>query len=134
MTSQTPPPIGTGFDPTVIQGLLEGSQFYDNTAQEFIHTTADKLKLCLIEHRDALNAKNSWIAPLGIFIALLATLVAADFHDFLGFTAEVWESIHIVAIVLSGLWLARALWRAWASRESSNIDNLVRQIKLGTEE
>ena len=134
MTNQAPPHSNTGFDPRTIQRLLEGSQFYDNTAQEFIYTTSDKLKLCLIEHRDALHARHDWVAPLGVLIALLATLVAADFNDYLGLSAEVWESIHIVAMVLSALWLARALRRMWMTRDSSDLDNLVKLIKLGIDE
>ena len=112
------------------EDLIQKSTSYTNIAQEFIHTTSDKIKLCLIENQDVLKAKIGWITPLGILIALVAALVTADFKKtFLGLKPEVWESMFIISSILCFLWLIYALRRSYKFRGKGGIEDVIKKLK-----
>lgn len=62
MTIQQPSPQ-TGID--LNQLTNESSQIHHNISQNYIVTTEDKLKLCLMDHQDTLKAKSDWKTPVG---------------------------------------------------------------------
>ncbi len=110
--------------------LLQKSTRHMNIAQEFIITTTDKLKLCLLENRDVLKAKISWIAPFGILITLVTALVTADFKKtILGLTPHVWQSVFIISSILCFIWLIIALLRICRLRDKGDIESVVKKLK-----
>lgn len=110
--------------------LVEKSTSYTNIAQEFIYTTSDKVRLCLLENREVLKAKISWITPLGILIALIAALVTADFKKtFLGLKPEIWEALFIISSILCFLWLIYALGRSYKFRGKGGIEDVIKKLK-----
>ncbi len=104
---------------------------HKNLNQEVVVTTVDKVRLCLMKNRDCLTAKNEWLTPLGIFLALLTTLVAAEFRNFI-FDPNVWTSIYVIGTILSLFWLLRSGYNAYKNRNSGSIDFIVNEMKSQT--
>ena len=67
---------------------------HSNVAQIFIEITEDKLKIILNEYKDTQIDSKSWVAPLGIFIALVTTLTTSTSNDFL-LPKEYWGSVYV---------------------------------------
>ena len=96
-----------------------------NTDIDVIVTTEDKLKLVLSEWQHFANSRDAWIAPAGILISMLITVVTADFRKIL-LEAAVWQAIFYVTLVLVFGWLLRALWKR---PKNKSRDDFIRQIK-----
>lgn len=104
---------------------------YKNLGQEVMVTTVDKVRLCLMTNRDSLTAKNGWLTPFGLFLALLTTLVAADFREFI-FKPNVWVAIYVIGTIISFVWLCSSAWIAWKNRHKGSIDLIVEELKAQT--
>lgn len=98
-----------------------------------IIVSEDRLRLVLTNHANSLRALG-WIAPLGIFLSLLTTLVTSDFKtEALGLSADAWHTIFIGAAVIAGVWLGTAaLMRFAFGGRGRAIDNCVNKIKKTT--
>jgi hypothetical protein len=116
------------------QELLQSSIVHKNVGQEFVVTTVDKVKLCLREHKEVLVSQLEWVAPLGTVLALLATLVAADFKDVFGLKKEDWRAIFVVGEITSFIWLIRCLYRAYKFRNRTSEDNFIEALKKRSED
>lgn len=101
---------------------------YQNVRQELVITTVDKLKLCLIEHKDHLRARREWLAPAGLLVSLVTTLVAADFHDALGLPKASWIAIYVLAAFASAIATVVLVIKALATLRKSSLDQLIDKI------
>lgn len=99
--------------------------------QEIIVTTADKIRLCLIENKECLRTKNEWILPLTLLITIVATLLATDFKEFL-LSAAVWEAIFILGSIICVIWLLKSGRTAWKNRKLGGIEEIVTTLKHST--
>jgi hypothetical protein len=104
---------------------------HKNLGQEIVVTTVDKVRLCLMMNRDSLTAQKEWLTPLGIFLALLTTLVAADFREFI-FKPNVWTAIYVIGSLISLVWLCTSGYKAWKNRSKGSIDAIVEELKAQT--
>lgn len=104
---------------------------HKNLGQEVVVTTVDKVRLCLLENRDSLISQKEWRTPLGIFLALLTTLVAADFREFI-FKPDVWTAIYVIGSLISFCWLCCSGYKAWENRDKGSIDSIVNNLKAQT--
>lgn len=90
------------------------SEFNDNIGQKYVTTTEDKIRICLQKHLPhiTLNKQNhEWIAPTGVLLTLIATLVTtSEFKDFI-IPKHVWHATFILAVVFSFAWLLRSLYK-----------------------
>ena len=110
--------------------MLKTSSYYTNVRQDFIMTTEDKIRLCLIKYQNILKLKNDWIAPAGMLIALIATLVvASDFKEFLSISPEGWRAIFIVGMITSFLILLRSLYYIYINRKNNAIETIIQELK-----
>lgn len=100
---------------------------YQNTAQDCIVTTRDKLELVLIKTEKVLSTKRSWMTPLGLFITCIIALSSADFKDFI-LSASVWKALFVLSSILCGIWLIQTLIQAWRNRKGGNIEDIINQI------
>lgn len=127
MNDPTPPEAND----TVVQltkDLLDSSTIRKNLSQEILIITIDKAKLCLIEHQKMLMAQRDWIAPATTLLALLASLVAADFKDFLNVKAEVWQALFMILSLGCGIQLAIALERTYRYRGKGEVDRVLQKL------
>ena len=96
---------------------------HKNTSQVVIITTEDKLKNILNEYTYTQHDSKSWIAPLGILLTLVGTLIT-------GTPKEFWRYIYAAGIGASLLWLlfsAPKAWRAW--KKSMSVEDIIVRIK-----
>lgn len=106
-------------------GQITADEVSINTASGVIVITEDKLKLALLERKEMLVGRGAWIAPLGISISILLTILTTDFRMFL-LAAHVWEAIFNIALILSIGWFVYAL----ANRpKDKSIDDFIQQTK-----
>lgn len=110
--------------------MFKNSSHYTNVRQDFITTTEDKIRLCLIEYQNILKVRNDWIAPAGILMALIATLVVAtDFKEFLNISPEGWKTIFIIGMIISFVILLRSLYYIYTNRKNNGIETIIQKIK-----
>ncbi len=102
---------------------------YVNVEQEVLHVTVDKLRLCLTERIGQLKKSREWIAPLGIVLTLLATLVGSTFRNNI-LKAGQWEVVFWIAFGAGVLWLA---WAGWTGcRNRVTVESIVEELKSGS--
>lgn len=69
----------------------------------------DRLKLILTEFVRRAERRHDWIAPVGLCLPLLLTLVAADFHDKFGFSAQQWEAVALTSLLAGVVWFGYSI-------------------------
>ena len=107
------------------QLIQQTSKVHFNLEQEFILTTDDKIRICLTDHLSRMEKRTSWIAPLGVLLAILVVFPTTTFKSFI-VSAETWEAIFIISAILSFVWLIKNLWQA---RVSTSMDKVIDDIK-----
>jgi len=101
------------------------NQVHTNIEQELIQVTEDKLKLILNEHIDSVEKKNSWIAPLSLFITLLIVFATTDFKEAY-LSANTWEAIFIITAVLIFTWLLKSIYNFINAKTVIDIINRIK--------
>jgi hypothetical protein len=96
--------------------------------QEVIVITADKVRLCLIDHKNALLAKREWLVPLGMLTTILVTLLTAQFKNWL-VAAETWSALFMLAALVCSIWLLLKIGPAWKNRGSNDVEQIVNGLK-----
>lgn len=120
----TPPKEGIETGSTA--DLVVASELYlINLPPDVITTTEDKVRLCLSEHLKKMEKKKSWVTPLGILLALIATLITTNFKD-VGLAAPTWQAIFIIAAILSSVWLIFSVIEA---SRSEKIEDIISELK-----
>ena len=106
---------------------VEGT--HENISQVIIITTEDKLKNILNEYTYTQQDSKCWIAPLGIFLTLLGTLITSTPKDLL-LPKEYWASLYGGAAVAAGIWLLVSGYKAWrAWKKSMSVEDIIERIK-----
>ena len=110
--------------------LVDKYKVHKNTDQDYIITTEDKARLCLAKYSSRLGKRRSWIAPLGILIAIILAIVTTTFKDF-GLEAEVWKALFIISAIIVFGWLLYAVKESW---HSVNEDVVIDELKQDSTE
>ncbi|QEY75118.1 hypothetical protein [Pseudomonas denitrificans (nom. rej.)] len=105
-------------------------QTHDNTSQEVITITRDKLKLVVIEHIGRMENSSSWQMPLSLLVTIVLVLCTADFRAFISLDPPFWKAVFYIGAVLSLIWLAVCLWRV---NKAPTIDELINAAANKTE-
>lgn len=106
--------------------VVNVDQIHNNTSQEVIHITADKLKLALMGYLDCLAKKNAWHVPLSLFASAVVVFFTSTFKDFLGVKADQLQVGFFIFAVGCLIWLVRAVYGA---RKSMSVEELIEVIK-----
>lgn len=117
-------------DPTKNRDIVLGylpqvSGVYLNVSQNLIVITEDKLRIHLSKSTKKMEKRGGWMAPLGIFVSLLLSILTADFKNF-GLESSTWEAMFIIGAVASFLWLAYALLQRL---HVETVDEVIERIK-----
>lgn len=126
MSGPTPRP--KPIELNIQQEFYDSSNITSNIGQDVIVTTADKVRLCLLGHEKAIKARIAWTAPLGVLLALLPSLVAADFKPFLALRPEEWKAVFVVGSIATAVWLLQSLWSVMQSRGKGDIEVIIRTL------
>jgi hypothetical protein len=97
------------------------SEYLIHDPQEVIVTTEDKLQLCLSKHLRKIEKRKGWITPLGILVAIIASLVTANFKDIGFIDATMWRAIFFIASLISGFWLLFSVREALFSEKLEDV-------------
>lgn len=109
--------------------LFRSATIHENVAQQIIIITADRAKLCLMEHKRSLSSRFAWIAPLGLVATGVTTLVTSTFHDALGISASTWQAVFVLGTILSTLWLVISIGLLVYRRKERTLDYLMAKLK-----
>ena len=115
------------FNKTFGKDVLQNSNVHVNFEQDFIVTTEDKIRLCMMEHANQLADQTSWISPVSLFVTIILVLLTASFNDALGLTKDTWQAIFVISAVLTAIWAVR--WVIRAVNSSTSVDKIVTQLK-----
>lgn len=80
---------------------INPSGISQNTDTHIIGITEDKLHRILGDYQQSVLKSRDWVAPLGIFLSLVAALCTSNFNDFL-MSAYYWKIVFISAALMSG--------------------------------
>lgn len=111
---------------TRIQTVANVEEIHNNTSQEVITITADKLKLALMGHLDNVSKKNEWHMPLSLLIGVVLVFCSAEFKSAFGLSADSWAAIFVIFGAGCACWLLLSLIRI---RRSSTLEELIQIIK-----
>lgn len=109
--------------------LAQNTKFHFNLDQNAIITTEDKLRLVLLTHLEHMEHRRSWMAPAGVFIAILTSVVTTNFKD-LWLPAATWQAIFVLAGGACFVWLLVSLWAAY---KAPSIEDVVSELKKSTQ-
>lgn len=101
-------------------------QVHDNTSQDVIHITEDKLRLALIAHLDGLAKQHAWHVPLSLFVSAIVVFFTSSFKDLLGVKADKIEVAFIIFSFICFIWLVKA---GYSARKSISVEELILKIK-----
>jgi hypothetical protein len=135
MSDQQPPSTSSGssfLSGDELRKISESWSVHDGTSQDIIKTTDDKVRLCLIQYRGIIRARADWIAPFSTLLTFVATLVAAEFKDFLGAPAEFWQSSFFVSGLATGVWLVVAICRVVRAHGKSDPELYIEALRRGS--
>lgn len=96
-----------------------------NVAQDAIVITEDKVRLCLMKNWSRIESGQRWIAPAGVLISILATIVTTEFKDYY-LSAASWETIFWLVGLVTSCWLLIAIVRI---KRSPSIEDIVSEMK-----
>ena len=110
--------------------LSKNLTIHKNVKQEIIITTADKIKLVLINTREIMTSQRDWWTPFGLLVSFITTLCTADFKDAFGGTKEFWRAIFVLLTIFSGGWLIKTIYKLIKNWGQEDLNKIIEQIKL----
>lgn len=111
-----------------VNQIIRDASVHANVEQVYLVLTEDKVRLCLRDHASNLEQRNSWQAPLGVFLSVVFTLVTTDPKDAFFLSAAVWKAIFVITAGLSGFWLMKS---AVAAHRVASVHDVVVILKAG---
>jgi hypothetical protein len=108
---------------------IGGNSFFNGVKKGVIVTNGDKVKLCLIEFRDALKGQTDWLGQIGLILSLLLALIASDFKEFWLFTSGRIEGIFVTFLIISIVKLILTAYHAYKNKDAIDLDNVVKHLK-----
>lgn len=107
--------------------IVDTGKVYNNTTQNIIRITEDKLEKILMNHSSNVKKKSDWKAPLGIVVSIVLALISTRFQDAFYLEAAVWKAIFIISLIISVGWLGCKIY--YCMRIDSSLKTLMDKIK-----
>jgi hypothetical protein len=112
------------------EDLTKGLTVFKNIDQEVLLINTDKVKLLLIEHDKIVRQKMDWLAPFGIFITVLITLLTTNIEKILfGLSRQTWQALFILICIGSGILTLFYALRAIKNCNKGTIVELIEKLK-----
>lgn len=99
----------------------------ENVGSTQITITEDKLRNILLKHVPMIRKSRDWIGAFFTTAGLSASIYACDFTGKLGLSADKWEGIFFVLILLGILFFLYSFINAF--RKNSNEEMIIKDIK-----
>ncbi|PVZ59320.1 hypothetical protein C9422_10285 [Pseudomonas sp. B1(2018)] len=109
-----------------VQTVANVEQIHNNTSQEVITITTDKLRLALIAHLDCVQKKDQWQMPLSLLVGVVVVFCSSTFKSAFGLSADSWAAMF--AMFGSGcfLWFLHSLFKL---RKATSLEDLIEIIQ-----
>ncbi|MDW9843638.1 hypothetical protein GOB05_27395 [Sinorhizobium meliloti] len=104
------------------------AQVHENTAQNLIAITEDRLELRLRDYKEKIEAKRDLIGPAGIVLTLFITLLTATFNDTFGISKQYIQTAFVLTTIASAVWLSYAFNKSRKAGDAS-IKTLIGEIR-----
>lgn len=98
----------------------------ENLDHTLIKISEEKLRLVLNDYEESVQSRNSWLAPLGVFLTLLTAIITTDFKTAY-FSKDTWEALYVIGTLGSLFYFAKAIYKQ--SKNNVTLDNLIEKIK-----
>lgn len=108
--------------------VIEKSSVYRPKGQEWIIVEENKCYRVFAEWKDRIKEKSAWQAPLGIVLALSATLATSTFADHSWIKGSTLTAFFLFCLLASTLWLLREAWKGVRAKNTS-VDSLLTELK-----
>jgi hypothetical protein len=134
LAAQTPTPVPQVQAPvsTITGGFVQADhRLYKNIAGDALMVTRDKVELALYHHRDRMKARDSWVAPFGTFSAALAALLTSDFKRVLGLSADAWQAVFVITMLLSLFWLVKTVFQFIRIGRNDPTEAIIEELRSG---
>lgn len=109
-----------------IRATVRVDDVHENTSQELISITSDKLKLVLLSHVKCIEDSKAWQTPASLIVAIALVFATSAFKDAFQIPAATWQAFFMFLISGFGVWLIFCLLRL---KKSSSVDDLIELIK-----
>ena len=106
--------------------VVEVTNIHENTSQEVIRITVDRLRLVLVEHKNGFERRKEWHTPLGLVLTVILVFITSSFKDSLGLKGDVWSAFFLIVLVVSVVWLGRAIYVAYTC---ATLNDIVEKMK-----
>lgn len=108
-------------------------EIHDNTSQEIINITVDRLKLALVEHLGRVKVSGAWHMPLSLLIGVIVVFTTSTFKPAWGLSADAWSAFFALFGAGCLLWLVVTVFQAFGNSGKLTVDALINTIKNKTE-
>lgn len=99
---------------------------HENTSQELISITGDKLKLVLLDHLKCVENANAWQTPASLIVAIALVLSTSTFKTAFNISADTWQAFFMFLMLAFVVWFIICLLKL---RRASSVDDLIAVIK-----
>lgn len=100
-----------------------------NIEENCILTTEDKIKILYNEYNEARKYSGEFWTFLGLFIALLTSILTCDFKSILGLSESIVEAMFIVATVIAFILTMVALFQWIKNHKKLKFEYFIKQIQ-----
>lgn len=106
--------------------VVSVEEIHDNTSQEVITITTDKLKLALLSHVDCMEKKDAWHMPLSLLVGVVVVFCSSTFKTAFGLSADTWQAIFVIFGGGCFVWFCLALRDL---KKATSLEELIQVIK-----
>jgi hypothetical protein len=106
---------------------VEVINVYQNTSQEIIEITTDKLLLVLSEYKRGFERQKEWQAPLGILVTIVLVLATTDFRKTWGMEPSFWQALFVMLAGMCLVWFVKAVYIACKNRKLSDVIDRIKR-------
>lgn len=109
-----------------IKATVRVDDIHENTSQELISITSDKLKLVLLGHVKCIEDAKAWQTPASLMVAIALVFATSSFKEAFQVPAATWLAFFMFLMFGFGVWLIYCLFKL---KRSSTVDDLIEVIK-----
>lgn len=99
---------------------------FNVTAQNIIITTEEKMRSQLNTYLIHVEKKRRWMVPFGMLISIVIPITTSNFKSALGLSAETWETIYLLGLIIDFIWL---IWCLKDAFKDTSTDGFINNIK-----
>lgn len=100
-----------------------------NIEENYILTTEDKIKILYSDYKEAGKYSGEFWTFLGLFIALLTTVLTCEFKSVFGLSESVIESAYVLATAITFLLTIKAVVQWIANRKKMSFEYFISQLQ-----